>query len=379
MTTSLVASTGNLPLNAWYHAAATYDGSTMRLYLNGTQVGSVAKSGSLSRGRNVPVNIGRSPEGSNYLRGTIDDVRIYSSALTGTEIAALVGAGTPSNQLPSVSLSAPANGATYPAATTIPVSATAADADGTVARVEFYAGSTLIGTDTSSPYSVSWQNVAAGVYTLKAVAWDNADASTTSATRSVTVSTSTPGNQPPNVSLTAPVAGATFDAPASVTLGATASDADGTIAQVEFYNGATRLGTDASSPYSFSWSNVAAGSYSLTAVARDNAGATTVSSTRDITVRPPNLLSKAVFVPSSNHATAVDHYVLEVFPVGANPRTANPVASRDLGKPAIVNGECSVDIAATILALTPGNYIATVTAFGSGGSTQSAPSASFTR
>ena len=87
----LIASTGNLPVETWYHVAATYDGSEMRLYLNGAEVGSIAKSGSLSRGRDVPVHIGRSPEGSNYLRGAIDDVRIYSSALSATEISALVG------------------------------------------------------------------------------------------------------------------------------------------------------------------------------------------------------------------------------------------------------------------------------------------------
>jgi hypothetical protein len=351
----------------------------MQLYLNGAQVGSVAKTGTLSRGTGVPVHVGRSPEGSRYRRGAIDDVRIYSSALTSTEIAALITSGSPSNQPPTVSLSSPANGASYPALATIPLSASAADADGTVARVEFYAGSTLVGTDTSSPYSASWPNVSAGVYTLKAVAIDNTGASTTSATRSVTVSSSTSSNQPPSVSLTAPAFGAVFTAPALITLSATASDSDGTIARVDFYTGTTLIGTDMSSPYGMQWSNVAAGSYSFTAVARDSAGATTVSSTRDITVIPANLLKTAVFVPSSNHATAVVRYVLEVFPAGANPTVANPVASRDLGKPAIVNGECRADIASTILALTPGNYIATVTAFGSAGSSQSAPSAQFIR
>jgi hypothetical protein len=181
------------------------------------------------------------------------------------------------------------------------------------------------------------------------------------------------------VSLTAPAAGATFTAPASITVSATASDVDGTIAQVDFYANGTLIRTSASSPYTFSWTNVTAADYSLTAVARDNAGATTASSTRDISVRPASLPSTAVFVPSSNHATAVDRYVLEVFPVGADSTVANPVATRDLGKPAISNGECRVDISSTILALSPGTYIATVTAMGSGGSTQSVPSPQFTR
>jgi hypothetical protein len=286
-TATLTASTGTLPLNTWYHAAATYDGSTMRLYLNGTEVGSVAESGSISRGRNVPVNLGRSPEGSNYLSGTIDDVRIYSSALTAAEVAALAGTTAP-----------------------------------------------------TSP---------------------------------------TPSNQPPSVSLTAPASGATFTAPASITLTATASDTDGTIARVDFYAGSTLLGSDSTTPYSWSWTNVLAGSYSLTAVARDSGGATTVSSTRDITVKSATLPSTAVFTPSSNDATAVQRYVLEVFPLGADTRVANPVATQDLGKPPITNGTCSADVTSTILALTPGNYVATVTAMGPGGSTQSAPSPQFTR
>jgi hypothetical protein len=378
-TTTLIAATGTLQLNVWYHAAATYDGTTMRLYLNGTEVGSVAKSGSLSRGSDVAVNIGRSPEGSNYLRGAIDDVRIYSSALTPAEVTALAGSGTPGNQPPAVSLTSPTDGATYPAASTVPVSANASDADGTVARVEFYAGSTRIGTDTASPYSMSWPNVAAGTYTLKAVAFDAAGASTTSATRSITVSTAAPGNQPPSVSLTSPAAGAMFTAPAAIPLSATASDADGTIARVDFYAGSTLIGTDTSNPYGLSWNNVIAGTYSLTAVARDNAGATTVSSTRDITVKPPALPSTAVFTPSSNHATAVDRYLLEVFPLGADTTVANPVATQDLGKPAITNGECRADVSSMILALVPGTYVATVTAIGPGGSAQGAPSPQFIR
>jgi uncharacterized protein (DUF2141 family) len=170
-----------------------------------------------------------------------------------------------------------------------------------------------------------------------------------------------------------------FTAPASLTLSATASDVNGSITRVEFYAGTTLIGSDTGSPYSVSWSNVAAGAYSIKAVARDNGGATTVSSTRDITVRPANMLTTAVFSPPADHATDVLHYVLEVFPAGANPYTANPVATRDLGKPAVVNNECRVDIASTILALSPGTYIAAVTAVGGGGSTQSAASPQFTR
>jgi hypothetical protein len=148
---------------------------------------------------------------------------------------------------------------------------------------------------------------------------------------------------------------------------------------VEFYQGSTRIGIDATSPYSVPWDIAVAGSYSLTAVAVDNLGATTVSSTRDITVKLAGLPTTAVFNPSSNHSTAVEHYVLEVFPAGADTTLANSVATRDLGKPSISNGQIVVDVASTILALTPGDYVATVTAVGDGGNTQSAASPPFTR
>ncbi len=92
-------------------------------------------------------------------------------------------------------------------------------------------------------------------------------------------------NQAPNVALSAPAAGATVTAPASIAITATASDSDGTVAKVEFYNGGTLLGSDTSSPYAYTWGNVAAGTYSLTAKATDNAGAVTMSAARSITVQ----------------------------------------------------------------------------------------------
>jgi len=389
-------------------------------------------------------------------------------------------AGTaPNNLPPNVSLTSPANGATFTAPASVTVSATASDSDGTVTKVDFYAGNTLLGTDTASPYSFTWSNVAAGNYVITAVATDNNGATTTSNAASIAVtggggstlpagwtdadvgavgaagsaswttganggtysvtgagadvwgttdalhyaykpltgdgsivarvasiqnvnawtkagvmmrnslspsaaqafmlvaassakgtpfqrrvsdgntSVSTSGafvtapywvklvrsgnlitasesadgtnwtvvasdnftmgstilvglavsshvagtpatatfdnvtiggsnppppNNPPSVSLTSPANGTTLTAPATVSIAANASDSDGTIAKVDFYAGGTLLGTDTASPYSFTWSNVAAGSYVITAVATDNGGATTTSGAVSITV-----------------------------------------------------------------------------------------------
>ena len=163
------------------------------------------------------------------------------------------------NQPPSVSLTAPAGGSTFTAPASMTVSASASDSDGTVSRVDFYQGSTQIGSDTSSPYSMSWTNVAAGTYSLTAVARDDDGATRTSSAVSVTVNSAT--NQLPTVSLTSPTAGASFAAGANVTLQATASDSDGTVSKVEFYRGSTLIGTDTTSPYSVVWSGATAGTY----------------------------------------------------------------------------------------------------------------------
>jgi len=387
-------------------------------------------------------------------------------------------AGTaPNNQPPSVSITSPANGASFAAPATVTINATASDSDGTVTKVDFYSGNTLLGTDTASPYTFTWSNVAAGNYVVTAVATDNSGATTTSGAVSitvtggggstlpqgwsdadigavgaagnasysggtftvsgagadvwgtadalnyayqpltgngsivarvvtiqpvaawtkagvmmrnslspsaaqgfmlvaasvtkgtafqrrladgnasvstsgafvtapywvklersgnmimasesadgtnwttvasdtftmgstilvglgvsshvagtpatatfdhVTVSSSAPANNPPTVALTSPSNGATFTAPATVSIAANASDTDGTVAKVDFYANSTLLGTSTTAPYGITWSNAPAGTYSLTAVATDNGGATTTSGAVSITISNPS-------------------------------------------------------------------------------------------
>jgi hypothetical protein len=85
------------------------------------------------------------------------------------------------------------------------------------------------------------------------------------------------GGIAPSINLTSPLNNATFTSPVTVDLAATAVDPDGTISKVEFFNGTTLLTSDASSPYAYSWTNVAPGTYTITAVATDNSGLTTTS------------------------------------------------------------------------------------------------------
>lgn len=92
------------------------------------------------------------------------------------------------------------------------------------------------------------------------------------------------GNQPPTATLTAPANNATYNTGATITLSANAADSDGTVTQVQFFRGTTSLGVDTSAPYSVAWSNAAAGSHALKAVATDNNGATGTSALVNITV-----------------------------------------------------------------------------------------------
>jgi hypothetical protein len=143
-----------------------------------------------------------------------------------------------------------------------------------------------VGTVTSSPYTMAWTDVAQGSYTLTARATDNAGASTTSAPVNVKVTASPTPNVPPVVTLTSPQNGETFVAPAAITLSAMASDSDGTVVRVDYYSGNTLIGSSTTGPsYAFTWTNVSLGSYTLTARATDNAGATTASAAVKIQVR----------------------------------------------------------------------------------------------
>ena len=96
-----------------------------------------------------------------------------------------------------------------------------------------------------------------------------------------------PPNAAPSVSITSPSQGSSFSAPASITISASGADTDGTIVRIDFFAGSTLLGSDTTAPYSYAWSGVPAGSYSLTARAIDDDGATTTSAATGVTVTAP--------------------------------------------------------------------------------------------
>ncbi len=100
-----------------------------------------------------------------------------------------------------------------------------------------------------------------------------------------------PANQAPVVSLQSSLGPIALVAPASLNIEATATDADGTVTKVEFFQGGTKLATDLAAPFVLPWTSSAAGSFSITAVAYDNSGATGQSAPMVIQVTVPSFSS----------------------------------------------------------------------------------------
>jgi gliding motility-associated-like protein len=203
------------------------------------------------------------------------------------------------NKIPEVQITGPANSARFNQGATVTINANAADSDGAITKVEFFQGTTKLGEDLSSPYSFTWANVKAGNYNLTAKATDNRNGVATSA--AVAIAVIVP-NKNPMVQITGPANNANFTQGASITINANASDSDGSITKVEFFRGTTKLGEDSSSPYSFVWSNVPAGTYDLTAKATDNRNGVAVSAKVTINVAIPNKKPLVKITSPANNA-----------------------------------------------------------------------------
>ncbi len=119
--------------------------------------------------------------------------------------------------------------------------------------------------------------------------------------RNVTNNVAKRPNQPPLVSISSPTKNTGYIAPATITIEANATDSDGTITKVEFYNGQIKLGEVTKAPYLFKWNNVSDGGYQITAVATDNKNAKTVSSPVTVVVnKPASKINQPPFVRITN-------------------------------------------------------------------------------
>jgi hypothetical protein len=182
---------------------------------------------------------------------------------------------------PTVALTAPAAGATLTG--TVTVSANASD-DKAVARVEFYRGTTLLGTDTTAPYSIQWNTSAEtpGAYSLTARAFDTGNNSATSSAVSVTVADSVA----PTVAITSPADNSSVAKKSTVTIAATATDNVGVV-RVEFYVNNVLKCTDTAAPFNCAWAvpNGAGQVFTLQAKGFDAVGNVGTSAAVSVTSR----------------------------------------------------------------------------------------------
>lgn len=187
---------------------------------------------------------------------------------------------------PTVSITVPAGGSSFDSAQAVNITASASDNIG-VTQVDFYNGAVFLGSVAAAPYTYFWNITGAdnGVHSLIAKARDAAGNIGTSAVVAVTVSIDITN---PMVSITNPFDGTTFNTSQTVSIDAAATDNVG-VTKVDFFDGAWKLGSDDSAPYSYSWDITGAdnGAHTLTAKAYDAAGnsntSAVIAATVDIT------------------------------------------------------------------------------------------------
>jgi len=281
----ITASNAPIVNDQWYHAAVTFDSTTgtWRMYLDGVEVGtaSVSVAGSVPRydsiqhfGIGTAMNSAGVREGA--FAGVIDEPRVWNYARSAAEIAAakdqeignasgLIGrfglneafgptasssAGTTvgtltngpvwvvgepfatANTAPTVALTAPLNDASSHMPLPVTFEATASDAGGSIAKVQFRVNGTVVGEDASAPYSYSWTPSAVGDYAITARAVDNLGAGAVSGSATLHI---TPNpNQAPGVTPTGPADGATI-AGSSTNLSVNLADPEGDALTVTFY------------------------------------------------------------------------------------------------------------------------------------------------
>lgn len=193
----------------------------------------------------------------------------------------------PSNAPPVIRLTSPAAGDFLPIATpdgvtTVMLMADVLGGSGAVERVEWFNGTNRLGETLGAPFSFAWAEAPAGRFVLWARVTDSRGETGYSQPADVVIDTL---NLAPVISLTAPVPGAQFNEGDTVTFRAEATDPDGTVDRVEWYTEAgVRLGTDLVAPYEWVIGAAEAGLLRVFAVATDERGARTRSTTTEVRV-----------------------------------------------------------------------------------------------
>ena len=252
-----VRGASQLGLNVWTHVATTYDGATLRLFVNGAQVRTRAVSGALVTSSN-PLRIGGNLVWGEYFKGRIDDVRIYNRAVSAAQIQTDMNTpvGSADTTAPSAVITGPAGGSTVSG--TAPVSAAASDNVG-VSGVQFLLDGAPLGTeDTSSPFAVSWDTRVAtnGIHRLSATARDAMGNTGLAPEVAVTVA------NPPILIITGPAQGSSIASSTVNVAYATSGDPTG-VDRVRFRLDNNADVTDLTFDGAYQLTNVPAGSHVL--------------------------------------------------------------------------------------------------------------------
>ena len=187
------------------------------------------------------------------------------------------------NQLPQVILTS--DKTSYSTAETINLTASVTDNDGSITKVEFYRGGLLIHTDSQTPFTAGVTGSSVGNHSFTAKATDNCNGSGTSGAVTVVVATNNPcaNNVPPVIQLSANKS--SYNSGETIQLSASASDTDGSITRVEFYQNGALLHSDNEQPYTYNVTNVPAGSFQFTAIAFDNCSTQQTSTQVNVSVQ----------------------------------------------------------------------------------------------
>jgi chitodextrinase len=256
-----------LPLDSWTHLAATYDGLALRLFVNGRQVSSRPVSGSLTTSANV-LRLGGNGVWDEWLRGVIDEVRVYRRVLSEAEIAKDMSSPIKvagDNEAPSAPDGLVPTGAT---SSSISLAWTASTDGVAVAGYGLYRNGTSVGSTVGTSYTFA--GLACGqTYTLTVDAYDAAG----NRSGQTSVSASTSACPPPDTTAPSPPGAfaATDATQTSISVSWSASADDVGIAGYGLYRNGTSTGSTASTSHTFG-GLVCGTTYTLAVDAYDSAG-----------------------------------------------------------------------------------------------------------
>jgi gliding motility-associated-like protein len=211
------------------------------------------------------------------------------------------------NVRPMVALATPEQ-TTYETSQPIVIHAEASDSDGTIALVEFYDGTVKIGESSSIPYQISWTGATVGSHELTAKAIDDNGDETISSTVTFQV---IPANIPPSIAIISPENGSLFNPNKQITITAQATDTDGSVNKVEFFERSSLISTAMRPPYTFKWQPKDAGTYYISAIATDDKGLTTTSATIIVNLEKKKDAIQASNVITPNGDGRNDKWVIE--------------------------------------------------------------------